>query len=78
MHKRSDAGRKLSFPIEMASVILARSHQLIPCPREKTSLQIVRMRLKKSRGRGGMKEERDGAAAADSGDIFWVPGPHRS
>ena len=47
MHKLSDAGRKFSFPIEMASVILAQSRQLIPCPREETSLQIARMRLKK-------------------------------
>lgn len=46
MHKLSDAGRKFSFPIEMASVILAQSHQLIPCPREETSLQRARMRLK--------------------------------
>ena len=47
MHKLSDAGRKFSFPIEMASVILAQSRQLTPYPREETSLQIARMRLKK-------------------------------
>lgn len=79
MHKLSDAGRKFSFPIEMASVILAQSHQLIPCPREETSLQRARMRLKKNqKGGGGMKEERGDGGGDDSGDIIWVPGPHHS